>query len=121
MLDSNTLMPIFRQDLDSIRFFWDEHSRSSSDFDDGGKPEFLLNTGESLNLLMQTSKNSTVIEDDNLADNATSYRPVELYIFDHAGKKYEVSAKINPNEFGLRGFQFSVVNPDSTIYASGIW
>ena len=55
-IDRRIQPPLFVQDLDSIRFFWDGSRHTGTDT--GGVPEFLLDAGDFLDLLVQASKNS---------------------------------------------------------------
>lgn len=98
LLNSNTLIPKFRQDLDSILFFW------QGDTDNGGNPEFVLDAGENLNLLLQTSRNSSTVEEDSDSDVFAVHHPIDLSFYDQKKQRYEVKAKLKPNEFGFAWF-----------------
>jgi hypothetical protein len=105
LIDRRILVPKFVQDVDSIRFFWNGLRHANHPLDDGGKPEFILNAGEQLNLLTQISKKSSSLETVNGSEQAVSYPTVEVYIFEHIigsnPRSHKIQAKVKPNDFGF--------------------
>lgn len=105
LIDKRILVPKFVQDVDSIRFFWDGLQHANQPLDDGGKPEFILNAGEQLDLLAQISRNSSSSEVMDGSEQAVFYPTVEVYIFEHikgtGPQSHKIQAKVKPNEFGF--------------------
>lgn len=103
LVDRRMLVPQFVQDVDSIRFFWDGEIHSHQPTDDGGKPEFLLQAGNDLDLLAQISRKSSSTDAEEI--QIISYPVVEVYIFQHrAGSdpsRHPIKAKVKPNDFGF--------------------
>ena len=113
LIDKRILVPKFVQDVDSIRFFWDGLQHAIQPLDDGGKPEFVLNTGTQIHLLAQISRNSSSSEMMEGSEQAVFYPTVEVYIFEHiigsGPQSHKIQAKVKPNEFGFAwlSIQFS--------------
>ena len=113
LLDNRILVPTFVQDVDSIRLFWNGIQHAIQPLDDGGKPEFVLNTGEQIHLLAQISRNSSSSDIMDGHEQAVFYPTVEVYIFEHIigsdPKSHKIQAKVKPNEFGFAwlSIQFS--------------
>ncbi|MEC8548075.1 MAG: hypothetical protein VXY31_02015, partial [Candidatus Thermoplasmatota archaeon] len=113
IIDRRMLVPQFVQDVDSIRFFWDGEVHSTQPTDDGGKPEFLLQSGESLDLLAQISRMSS--STDSEEGQRTAYPVLDVYVFEHqAGSDpylHHIKAKVKPNDFGFAWMSLRFSSP----------
>ncbi|MDB2569063.1 hypothetical protein N9X52_01745 [Candidatus Poseidonia alphae] len=113
LVDRRMLVPQFVQDVESIRFFWNGEIHSTQPIDDGGKPEFLLQSAESLDLLAQISRKSSSTDSEEI--QSITYPVVEVYIFEHqAGSGpsvHQIKAKVKPNDFGFAWLSLRFSSP----------
>lgn len=113
LVDRRMLVPQFVQDVDSILFFWDGEIHSNQPTDDGGKPEFLLQAGDDLDLLAQISRKSS--STDSEESQRITYPVVDAYIFEHrAGSdpsRHQIKAKVKPNAFGFAWLSLRFSSP----------
>ena len=113
LVDRRMLVPQFVQDVDSIRFFWNGEIHSNQPTDDGGKPEFLLQSGDDLDLLAQISRKSS--STDSEESQRITYPVVDAYIFEHrAGSDpspHQIKAKVKPNDFGFAWLSLRFSSP----------
>jgi hypothetical protein len=112
-VDRRMLVPQFVQDVDSIRFFWNGEIHSNQPTDDGGKPEFVLQAGDDLDLLAQISRKSS--STDSEESQRITYPVVDAYIFEHrAGSDpspHQIKAKVKPNDFGFAWLSLRFSSP----------
>ena len=103
-INPQILVPRFYQDTNSIRFFWSGINKPTTNFDEGGYPEFYLDKKPEICLLLQLSGRTT-FDEGEIANTTVSFPTVELAIIG-PNTESKILAKLGPDEFGFAWCKF---------------